>query len=213
MNEKVLVVAAHPDDEVLGCGGTIAKLTHDGVPVRVLLLCKSGRGGFENAFKAAKILGVRVLFEDFPGNKFDTVPLLSIVNAISVVADEFEPSIVFTHSKADLTVDHKVCCEAVVAAVRPFGLHAGTSIFCFETVSSTEWNSLKTFKPNHYEDITGFWDKKLKALKAYESEMRPFPHPRSYEGLKALAKFRGMNVGFEAAEAFEIARDCRSVCK
>ena len=222
--KRVLVVAAHPDDETLGAGGTVAKHIASGDSVSVLILgegiaSRKERG--ENYAKeketlradsrrALASLGVKdISFLDFPDNSFDTVPLLEIIKAIEKVMAEKKPEIVYTHHWGDLNIDHRRTFDAVLTACRPPGSTV-KKILCFEVLSSTEWTAQtaeNAFMPNLYVDITNTLEKKISALKEYRSEIRPYPHPRSPEGAEILAKMRGIIVGKRAAEAFHIVRE------
>lgn len=216
--QKILVVAAHPDDEILGCGGAIAKHTKQGDKVWVLILGDGvgAREGSkdeevdsrkEEAKKANDILGVEnLIFKSFPDNKFDSVPLLDVIKEIETVVDEFEPNVILTHSDFDLNIDHKLTCEAVKTAARPMAGSSVEKILSFEIASSTEWNlnEEEVFAPQFFVNIEEEMDAKIKALEAYGSELREFPHPRSLEYVNSLAKVRGGQSGFKAAEAFEV---------
>jgi N-acetylglucosamine malate deacetylase 1 len=219
---RALVVAAHPDDEVLGCGGTMALLAHAGWQVQVLILGEGAtsrtsvrdRAGAQEhlsklalaARSAAVILGARVpALRDFPDNRMDTVALLDIVKAVEAAIDEFSPRVVFTHHAGDVNIDHRRIHEAVVAACRPVPGQVVRRLYYFEVASSTEWQtagSAPAFTPQVFVDIGATLAKKLKALDAYEAEMREFPHPRSNRAVEALARWRGATAGCEAAEAF-----------
>lgn len=204
---RVLAAVSHPDDEVLGPGATLAKhsLAHD--DVRVLIL-GMGRGWRQTsaAKTVADVLGVSVAVRDFPDNQFDTVPLLSIVQMIEGEIAEHKPEVVYTHSLADLNVDHRVTHEAVRAACRPVNGCTVKRILAFETPSSTEWG-MGTFAPTVFVDVSGApFAKKGRALAHYESEMRPAPHPRSFQAIEALATWRGAQAGVDRAEAFEVIR-------
>ncbi len=184
-NGPVLVVAAHPDDEVLGCGGYLAALADAGRPVHVLLL---------------------------PDNRLDTVDLLDIVQRIEVSAGRVQPETVLTHHHADVNVDHTRTHEAVLAAFRPLPGVPWRELLLFEVPSSTEWrpgHGATAFAPNLFVDITATMERKKRALQAYADELRPFPHPRSLEGVEALATWRGATAGVARAEAFVLARELR----
>lgn len=197
---NILIVASHPDDEVLGCGGVITKYVEKGDNVYCLIL---GKGRGIEAKEASDILGIKkTFFFDFPDQRYDSIPLLDIIQIIEKVKEEVKPEIVFTHSSGDLNLDHQITQKAVLTAFRPQPKENVKEIYGFEVLSSTEWGS--GFKPNVFFDITKEFEKKIKALKAYDSEMREYPHPRSYEGVEVLAKKRGMTVGVEKAEAFEL---------
>ena len=221
---RILVVAAHPDDEVLGCGGTMARHAADGDEVHVLFLADgvTARRDLadpdaererraEAACRAAAILGAqppRLL--DFADNRLDEGPLLDVVQAVEAVAAEIGPEMVYTHHGGDLNADHRIAHQAVMTACRPLPGRKERTILAFETVSSTEWASRwfgEAFRPNRYVDVTGYLDKKLAALACYDAEIRPFPHPRSPENLRALARVRGAESGLENAEAFVSLRE------
>lgn len=217
---KILIVAAHADDEALGCGGTIAKHSANGDEVRVLFMTDGvGARGHSNeearrrraACEAAcSLLGAPNPFAlDFPDNAMDSVPLLKVAQAIEGSLTDFAPDLVYTHHAHDLNVDHRVTHEAVLTALRPQPDRLRSSILAFETPSSTEWRTPSphtAFVPNWYEDISLTLEAKMAALQCYEMEMRPWPHARSIEALNHLARWRGACIGVEAAEAFELIR-------
>ena len=223
---RILVVAAHPDDEVLGCGGTIARLADEGSEVHVLILAEgaTSRGQQRNpreyaselselvrcAESANKVLGsASVKVCGFPDNRMDGTELLEVVKVIEEHIDRHRPEIVFAHRNGDVNVDHQVVHDAVIAACRPQPHHPVRGVLLFEVASSTEWRppaSRVTFSPSCYYDIEGVLGRKLDALSKYSSEIRPFPHPRSLEAIEHLARWRGASVGCRAAEAFEIGR-------
>lgn len=224
MTKKILIVCAHADDEVLGMGGTIAKLAQDNHEIAVQFLADGEasrdnssdistkiRGRESDARRAADILGAHHLsFENFPDNKMDSVALLDIVKAVEKKITEFQPDIIYTHYAHDLNIDHRITFQAVMTACRPIqGNHFPKEIFSFEVNSSSEWASEERFNPNVFIDISNSIDKKLNALKCYDKEMRDFPHPRSYEAVKALAKLRGSECALQAAEAFMCIRAIR----
>ena len=228
-SNQVLVVAAHPDDEMLGCAGTLAKLKSKGAEVTILLLgegptareshdservAESRSEAMISAQQAAFVLGINdVRFGGLPDNKFDTIPLLSIIQLIERVKQETMPDLVLTHHAGDLNLDHQLAHRAALTAFRPLPGEKAVTILSFEVLSSTEYttaNSLPPFLPNLYVDISDFLDKKQKALQAYASEMRPWPHPRSHEAVEHLAKLRGCECGVDAAEAVML---CRGVVK
>lgn len=221
MSRTILVIAAHPDDETLGCGGTIAHHITKGDHVSILFLAdgEGSRGNLDHlaqrrkaAIAAADCLGVvkdRIIFSDFSDNQMDTVPLLKIVKVISGVADQLKPDLIYTHHHGDLNIDHSLTHKAVLTAFRPMPGQSVKAIFGFEVLSSTGWaapTSDSNFCPQHYVNITSYWEKKLEALQYYENEMRPFPHARSYDAIEAQSIFRGAMVGFKKAEAFSIIR-------
>ncbi len=218
---KILVVAAHPDDEVLGAGGTILKHIKDRDQVNILILSDGetsrGVGNIttrrNQAKKAAKILGVKkIILEKLPDNKFDSLPLLEIVKKVEKVISEIKPNIIYTHFSDDLNIDHRLTFQAVLTACRPQPGFFVKKILSFEILSSTEWQKKKKknlFCPNYYNNISNFIDKKINALTVYADELRPYPHPRSKAGVKILAQYRGLEVGYKYAEAFEIVRQLK----
>lgn len=215
---SVLVVVAHSDDEVLGCGGTIAKLTNLGVEVSVvsfgegIMARDSGKleevaALREAANDVARFLGVKKLkMFELPCNRLDTIPLLDIVKLVEGIVKRHQPQMILTHWKNDLNVDHRVVHDAVLTATRPMVGCSVKEIYAFEVPSSTEWRFGVSFNPDTYVDITDTLEKKIQALRLYRSEIRPFPHPRSLEALQALATWRGSTVGVGAAEAFQTIR-------
>jgi LmbE family N-acetylglucosaminyl deacetylase len=222
--KSILVVAAHPDDEALGCGGTIAKFATQGHEVQVAFLA-DGAGAREAglrpsrevldhrreaARRACAILGAcPPLFFDFPDNQMDTVPLLYIVQAVESLVATHSPSMVITHHAGDVNIDHQRTHQSVITACRPQPGYPVQTLLFFETPSSTEWlpaSSGIPFVPNWFVDITATLDRKRSALHAYEDEMRPWPHPRSLAAVEHLARWRGATVGLEAAEAFMMGR-------
>lgn len=222
---KILVFAAHPDDEVLGCGGTIAAHTRRGDEVRVVLFAEGVTSRFPRrstaaraaltrlrsaARKANRILGVtKLIIQRFPDNRMDSVPLLEVVRAVEVIMTRFPPDVVYTHYGSDLNVDHRVVHQAVNTACRPMPGHPVRTLLYFEVQSSTEWQPAAAaipFMPDWFSDISATLALKLKALRVYAAEMRPWPHARSLGSVEALARFRGASVGTEAAEAFVLGR-------
>ena len=220
-----LVVAAHPDDEVLGCGASIYKWATAGDDVHVLILAEGITSRdislesnaisaldelAEAARVASRILTVSSLsLHDFPDNSMDTVRFLDIVKIVETFVSKLTPNVVVTHHVGDLNIDHRITHDAVLTACRPVPGCCVKRILCFETPSATEWQSPvfnQPFTPNWFEDVSQTFDVKLKALEAYESEMRNWPHSRSIESVQNLARWRGASVGVEAAEAFMLIR-------
>ncbi len=224
MAEQVLVVAAHPDDDVLGCGGTILKLINQGASINVLFMADgfSSRGRAHTVDKkllnerrkaarqACKILGTAsASFCNFPDNRMDTVAMLNIIKSIESMIAKHRPDTVITHHAGDVNIDHRITHHAVIAACRPQCGNPVRKLLFFETPSSTEWQPPDhglAFTPNWFVDISEFLDRKLSALIVYKSEMRPWPHPRSREGVEYLARWRGACIGVDAAEAFMLGR-------
>ena len=220
----ILVVAAHPDDEVLGCGGTIAGLSaHRDVSIGILGEAPSSRyparelappGANDEsraqAQAAAHILGASdVVFAGLPDNRFDTLPLLEIVKTVESWVERFQPEVIYSHCPGDLNMDHSLTFRAVLIATRPVPGSSVQQIYAFEVPSSTEWGfqSLSpAFSPNTFVSITNTMERKVLALEAYRTEVRPFPHPRSPEALRAIAQRWGSAVGVPYAEAFQLIR-------
>lgn len=224
--KNILIIAAHPDDEVLGCGGTIARLAIEGNHIFTLILgegitardekrdrIKRGKELKElqkQIKKANKILGTKKIYTfDLPDNQFDTIPLLTVIKKIEIVKNEIKPDVIYTHYPGDLNIDHQITFKAVMTAFRPIKGERVKEIYSFEIPSSTEWNvslDMPCFAPNYFVDISNTLNLKINALKEYKSEIRSFPHPRSTKAIKVIANRWGIQVGIEAAEAFIIAR-------
>jgi LmbE family N-acetylglucosaminyl deacetylase len=223
---NVLVIAAHPDDEVLGCGATMAKHARQGDVVHILILAEGATSRATNrdrsqwkseisalakaSYQAGDILGAKsVTLRDFPDNRMDSCELLDVVKTIEQAIAQHRPEVIYTHHAGDVNVDHRRIHEAVVTACRPVPRHPVKSLLMFEVPSSTEWQipgSAPLFSPNWFEDVTTTIHLKLEALEAYELEMRSWPHPRSLKAIEYLARWRGSSVGYEAAEAFVLGR-------
>jgi N-acetylglucosamine malate deacetylase 1 len=222
-NKTVLIVAAHADDEALGCGGVIARHTAEGDSVHAIFMADgvSSRIDVEvddlgqrqaAAKQAHKILGLqRVEYLHFKDNCMDGVPLLRIVQALESVVQTILPKVIYTHHYGDLNVDHRITHKAVMTACRPTPECTVREIYTFESLSSTEWATptIDPFLPNVFVDISEFLDLKLQALGAYQSEMRAIPHSRNIEHVKSLALHRGHSAGVHAAEAFVAIRQIR----
>ena len=226
MADSVLVVAAHPDDEVLGCGGTIARHADAGDQVQVLIVAEGATSRQQQrdriqagdelsalalaAQKAGSILGaVGVELLDFPDNRLDSLDRLDLIKRLEESIERHRPQVVYVHHAGDVNVDHRRLHEAVVTACRPIPGHPVQRLLSFEVASSSEWQppgSAPAFQPNWFVDISDQWQRKREALVAYASEMRPWPHARSLEALEHLARWRGAQVGVEAAEAFCLLR-------
>lgn len=226
MRKRVLVVAAHPDDQVLGCGGTIARLVEEGCEAFCLILgegatsrdARRNRAGRARELsdlrrqtrQAGRILGVRKTFHcDFPDNRFDTAALLDIVKAVERVKAEVEPAWVFTHDSGDLNVDHRITQEAVLSATRPVPGEPVRELYAFEVPSSSEWAFPASFRPDVFYDIGATIERKLEAMRAYSGELRCPPHPRSLEGIRTCAAAWGFKTGSAHAEAFRSLRVLR----
>ncbi len=227
MSRKVLVVAAHPDDEVLGVGGTILSHSKHGDIIHIMIMAegitsrseKRDVEGSRNELvelhakceKVSEALGAeKLIMCKFPDNRMDGVELLDVVKEIEKEVDSFEPDIVYTHHAGDVNVDHAITHNAVITACRSMPGCSVKTILFFETLSSTEWQiqtSDKIFYPNWFIDVSDTFEQKQKVLHLYESEMREFPHTRSYMAVENLAHLRGCTIGAEYAEAFMLGRN------
>ena len=221
----ILVVAAHPDDEVLGVGATVARRAATGDTVHLAILGEgiSSRSGADrtavpalqdDARAVAGMLGAKsVVFGELPDNRFDTVALLDIVQRVEGWVRELDPEVVYTHHPGDLNVDHRLTFQAVLTATRPVPGCRVREVYAFEIASSTEWafgRLAAPFSPTVFEDIASTIDLKVACLERYRGERRAFPHPRSGEALRAIARRWGSVVGLPYAEAFELIRAVRS---
>lgn len=210
MKKVVLLIAAHPDDEILGVGGTVRRHVLTGDIVHALVICEGTSMRHqdqeipqeEQGRKAATILGVSS-FEilNFPDQHLDTLSLVDIVTPIEEGVRRLQPQIVYTHSPSDLNRDHRLVFEAMMVACRPVESYI-EAIRSFETSSATEWSLPLSFSPNYFVDISTTLEDKLRAFACYESEVRAYPHPRSLESLRHRAHYWGNLVNMEAAEAF-----------
>lgn len=220
-NKKILVVAAHPDDELLGCGGTIMFFKEKGYKIKNIFMSdgESSRNINKKRIKLliekrqsqAKLVSKKMkiqnpIFFNYPDNQMDTVPFLEIVKKIENEIKKYQPHIIFTHFENDLNIDHRITFNAVLTATRPKSSTFVKKIYCFEVLSSTNFSFFndksKKFNPNIYVNIKKFINKKLNLLKTYKSELKSWPHPRSMQGIKNLAKLRGSEMGTNYAEAF-----------
>lgn len=225
---KVLIIAAHPDDEVLGCGGTIARLARQGDEVSIAILGEGVTSRYKDREQAdgslldrlhhdARAVGAylgakEVVLSGLPDNRFDTVPLLDIVKTVEELVQRVQPAVVYTHSGGDLNIDHMMVHRAVLTATRPVKDRPVRDVYAFEVASSSEWafGQLEPrFRPNVFVNIADTLDTKIEAMARYELEARQFPHPRSGDSLRAAARRWGSVAGLEAAEPFELIRSVR----
>jgi LmbE family N-acetylglucosaminyl deacetylase len=218
MKKKILAIFAHPDDEVLACGATLAKRIDNGHEVSLIILsngCDSRQKSNkhiikkrkENCLESCKKLGIKLIdIGDFPDNQFDKEPLLKIIKFIEEKSLGIKPNEIFTHYRNDLNIDHRITYNATKTAFRPINLMNQFILYESEVNSSTEWNisSNNSFSPNHFENIEKYIIAKNKALKCYRDEIRKWPHPRSIKGIKVLSEYRGMQSGYINSEAFII---------
>jgi LmbE family N-acetylglucosaminyl deacetylase len=226
--KRVLVIAAHPDDEVLGCGATISKYSRNGAHFMVLFIAEGSSCRFANpssiesvdavatrtqqSVNALKILGIKdYLFNDLPCGRLDQVPIIEINKVIEHAIREFDPDTVLTHSGLDVNNDHRIVFRATTMATRPGAQNRITRLLSYEVLSSSEWAFGEAFAPNSFEQIE---EKDLLtkwlSLASYETEVKPYPFPRSEKGLRSQAMIRGMQAGVPLAEAFYIIREFRA---
>jgi len=214
---KILIIAPHPDDEVLGCGGTIAKYSKKGADIYLCIVTKAYVPDWSEKFienrvkeikKSNKILGIKkTYFLNFPSAKIDTIPQKKLYEAIFSVIKKAQPDVLYIPHGGDINKDHRIIFESALAASKPFS-HKIKKILSYETLSETEWGqAIKPFIPNLYINISETFSKKLKAMKAYGSELKDSPHPRSLEIIEILAKKRGSEVALKYAEAFMLIRE------
>jgi len=210
---RVLVIAAHPDDEILGVGGTICKHIEKADEVYVCIVTKAYEPEWtidyiqlkvEEQKKVDKLLNIKKRFNlDFPTVKLNTIPHGTLNHKLASVVDKVKPNIVYTHYENDLNQDHKIVSQATLVATRP---PKRIQLLSYETLSSTEYSNIR-FNPNFYVDIGKFINKKIDIFKIYSSEVREYPHPRSLKGIEILAKRRGIEIFLEHAEAFLLIRN------
>lgn len=215
--KKILVIAPHPDDEVLGCGGTISKYAEGGNEVYLCIVTRAYPPDWSEEFiknrskeieKANRILGIKkTYFLDYQTLKLDMVPQKDLSEKILKVIEETNPDFIFVPHRGDIRKDHQSVFDASLVAARPIGVKI-KEILSYETLSESEWgNPAEPFVPNFYIDVSKTFGKKTEAMKAYsESELKEYPHPRSLEVLEALAKKRGSEAGLKLAEAFMLIR-------
>ena len=223
MKNKILVIVAHPDDEVLGCGGTILKHSLNGDSVDLIVMSNGEDARIDkkdihkkiklryNALeKSSKILGINNVYKfNLPDNKFDTLPLLEIIQKIEPLIIKLEPDIIYTHYLNDLNIDHVYVSRAVNTICRPtFLKKMPNKIYSFEILSNTELSLLENqFKPNYFVNIKKTFNLKLKAIKQYKKELKDYPNGRSLKGIEVLSNYRGLSAGFEHAEAFMLLKE------
>lgn len=223
--EKILIIAAHPDDEILGCGGIISKCISEGHKVKILFLgegstCRYEDVNSEQAKRAVQernsnaILALQKLevddyeFANLPCGRFDQFPILNINKILERVIRDFMPDTVFTHSEHDSNNDHRIAFRSTIMATRPCGEHVVKRLLSYEVPSSSDWSYTEAFHPNYFVSLTeNELDKKWSALEYYKAEMREYPFPRSRTGIKNLARQRGMQSGVVYAEAFLLIRE------
>lgn len=219
---KILVIAPHPDDEIIGVGGTIAKRVQAGDEVYVCIVTKGIEPIFREEFieqgrkecrEADAKLGVKeTIFLDFPAVMLETVPRYEFNGKIAEVVQHINPDEVYIPHRGDMQIDHQMVVDAAMVAVRPRGKNYPKRIYAYETLSETGWNipnTINEFIPTVYEDITETFELKISSLDVFKSQLAPFPAARSIGAIEALAKFRGATVSVDAAEAFSLIREIK----
>jgi LmbE family N-acetylglucosaminyl deacetylase len=225
--KKVLIIGAHPDDDILGCGGIISKYIKSGTEFRVVFIAEGSSCRYNldqinsdevektinkrNSFgiKALEKLGVfQYHFYNLPCGRLDTISIIEINKIIELEVLQFQPDTIFTHAESDANHDHGIVFKASIMATRPCNSIRVKSVYSYEILSSSEWKFTSSFEPNSFEeldelDVKNKWD----ALAEYETEVREFPFPRSFEGVLTLAKYRGLQAGVKYAEAFRLIRN------
>lgn len=218
---KVLVIAPHPDDEVLGVGGTIARLASEGNEITVAIVTRGWEPLFPNAQveqvraearRANELLGVKTLrFMDLPVTKLNTIPKHEMNKKFEQLLDEEKPQLVFLPFRGDLQEDHRQIFDACMVALRPLANRKQIKkVLCYETVSETHWAAVHTglcFEPQLWIDISNHLSAKLEAMRIYQSQLQPEPGTRSLEAISSLAKWRASTAGMNAAECFMIIRE------
>jgi LmbE family N-acetylglucosaminyl deacetylase len=223
--KRALIIAAHPDDEVLGCGGLISKYQSVGVEFKILFIGEGSSCRFEDPYceeslsaikqrtasvvKAMAKLNIHdFVFNDLPCGRLDQVPIISINKIIETTIQSFKPDTVLTHSPYDANNDHKIVFNSTIMATRPGAKNHVHRLMSYEVLSSSEWAFVNSFSPNYFEELSeNDLALKWQSLSLYESEVKDYPFPRSEEGIRALAMVRGMQAGFAYAEAFHLIRE------
>ena len=223
--KKILIIAPHPDDEVLGCGGAIKKYTKNGDEVYLCIVTKAYTPDWslkyinnkeKEIISANKALGIKkTFFLDLPTVKLDTIPQKELNDLISGCIEKVKPEILYVPFIGDMNKDHRLVFEASLVASRPKPKSPIKKILCYEVLSETEWGSVRAsgirdiFCPNVYVDVSDTLEDKLRAMERYGSELKEYPHPRSLEGIRFLAQKRGSESGLNAAEAFVLTREIK----
>jgi LmbE family N-acetylglucosaminyl deacetylase len=222
--KRVLIIAAHPDDEILGCGGLISKYQALGVIFKILFIGEGSSCRFEepksnealmeikqrnsSAIRSLKSLGIIDMeFNNLPCGRLDQVPIISLNKIIEDAINTFLPDTVITHSPYDANNDHKIVFNATIMATRPAAQNVVNQVMSYEVLSSSEWAYVHSFTPNYFEELAEKdVESKWQALSHYETEIKNYPFPRSRDGVRALAMIRGMQSGVKFAEAFHLIR-------
>ncbi|TMK55995.1 MAG: PIG-L family deacetylase [Actinobacteria bacterium] len=220
---RLLVIAPHPDDEVLGAGATMARFSEEGHEVYVCIVTRGQPPMFDEAsvervrreaVQADRSLGVRktIFLDGFPAALLDTIPHSRLNAALAEVVEDVDPEVLLIPHAGDLHMDHRLVFESALVAVRPTARPSPRSVLAYETLSETDWKAPRvgpSFEPTTHVEVGPYLERKLEAMRIFESQVKDFPHPRSLGSLRALARMRGGSVGFEAAEAFMMVREVR----
>lgn len=220
--KRILVIAPHADDEILGCGATIARHVSEGARVQIAILTNASEGSPElfskdyiarlrkEALMAHEMLGVeKTIFRELPAPKLDQLSVSDVSQVISEIIELFKPNRIYIPFENDLHNDHKIIFQSCLVAARPLPESKIEKILAYETLSETEWAApfpQNAFVPNYYINIEHFLETKIQAFELFESQIKQFPHPRSSKTIEALARFRGSTVGYAAAESFMLIR-------
>jgi LmbE family N-acetylglucosaminyl deacetylase len=224
--KKILIICAHPDDDILGCGGYISKYNKLNTQFRVVFIAEGSSCRYNlnkendsniqitieqrNSYgvKALNILGVtNYHFYNLPCGRLDTIPIIEINKIIENEILKFQPDILLTHAENDANNDHCIVFKSTIMATRPGGAAFVNSLYSFEVLSSSEWKFTNSFEPNYFVELNiDDVNKKWQALSEYKTEIKKYPYPRSYKGILTLSQFRGMQSGFKYAEAFKLIR-------
>jgi len=220
---RVLIVSAHPDDETIGAGGTILRHADRGDELYWVVVTRAYnppwtdeqiRRAYDQVTEVKDLLGVAEVFRlDFPTVKLNTVPNMELTSALQKVVDQVRPEVVYTTPRDDLNMDHRIVHDATLVATRPLPGAPVRRVLSYEISPTCRYglpSGGRTFQPNVFVDISAQLDRKLRVIEAYRTEIQQFPHPRSVRGLEMIARERGLSVGLEAAECFELIRQIES---
>jgi len=213
---RTLIISAHPDDEVIGAGGTIARHVSNGDDMYWCIVTEAHTPPWPEGTLAAareqveavrKLLGIReTFFCGFPTVELNTVPYRELCSALTRIIQQTQPVVVYTTPYEDINLDHRIVYDATLVATRPLAGNSVRRLLAYE-ISTTNRFGQHVFSPNVFVDISDFLNKKLEALACYTAELREFPHPRSLEGVELLARERGLSIGVRAAECFQLIRE------
>ncbi len=217
---KILAISAHPDDETIGAGGTLAKHVAAGDEVYWVVATQAYTPRWpqhvldrasQQIDEVQEFFGIKQVFRlGFPTMHLNTIPSIDLASALQQVVDEVRPDVVYTTPRNDVNEDHRAIFDATLIACRPLPGSSVKRLLSYEIITTTRFGSpsgCQMFEPNVFVDISDYLETKVQAMAIFETELREFPHPRSLEGLRILCRERGMSVGIEAAECFELIRE------